>query len=78
MMVYRKEAEDREINDPLKSGRLRVYAASGAATYVFDGKSWFLSIKGYWYPCANVPEVGLWVSGHTSRDTLRPKYLKNV
>lgn len=67
--LSRESAEARELNSPLRAGRLRTYQAPGSPVYVFDGREWWARDWGYipsWSRCADVPER-LWVSGNTSR-----------
>ncbi len=74
MNMYRKEAEDKERQKPLKSGRLRTFGTLGSPLYAFDGDRWFVRMTpGLWVRCRNVPEVGLWVSGHIDRTYIAEK-----
>ncbi len=74
MNMYRQEAEEKEQQKPLKSGRLRTFETSGSPLYAFDGNKWFVRITpALWVRCGNVPEVGLWVSGHIDRSYVTEK-----
>jgi hypothetical protein len=73
MYLYRHEAEKRERDTPLKSGRIRTYTSRGSPAYAFDGSEWFVQIKRLWMRCVNVPEQGLWVSGHIDRAHIQGK-----
>ncbi len=67
--MNRQEAENKERQEPLKSGRLRTFETMRESSlYAFDGDKWFIRIRpALWARCQNVPEVGLWVSGHIDR-----------
>ncbi len=66
MNLCRQEAERQK---PLASGRLRTFETRASpALYAFDGDKWFVrSAPGLWVRCRDVPEAGLWVSGHIDR-----------